>query len=338
MTEILFLGDVYLQGFHEIGRLFDRPYVLNLEAPFCAEEKPIPGKINLGMQWKDFSLSFKRPPLAVCLANNHVLDYGAKGLAHTLNLLSCHKILAFGAGAAEHNYQNPLLMDLDGQRIAFFGYCSAKPCLESGSAFGPAPLMPDRILRDIDAHRANADRLIVNLHWGVEEASFPNSTQVNLARQLIDAGVHAIIGHHSHSIQPVESYAHGVIAYGLGNFVFPDLSLPAFYNTNGKHQRIYKKKQRKWNRSSIGLMINLRNMAYDIKYFVQDGSQTREKKNSLHATAHKTMVLKSGKLDAIAARHLYLRKLNIMTINFLRSPSLRKLINFIRHRGIRQGV
>jgi poly-gamma-glutamate synthesis protein (capsule biosynthesis protein) len=229
-------------------------------------------------------------------------------------------------------------MDLDGQRIAFFGYCSAKPCLESGMAFGPAPLTPDRILRDIDVHRPNADRFVVNLHWGVEEAGFPNSTQVNLARQLIDAGVHAIIGHHSHSIQPVESYAHGVIAYGLGNFIFPDLSLPAFYNSKGEYQRIYKKKQRKWNRSSIGLMIDLRNMAYDVKYFVQHGSRTREQKNHLHGAAHKAMTLESCKLDAVAARHLYLRKLNMMTVNFLRSPSLRKLYNFIRHRGIHQGV
>ena len=336
MTKILFLGDVYLEGTHEVGQLFDLPYVINLEAPFYTHHEPIPGKINLGMRWEDFDRSLIRRPLAVCLANNHIMDYGVAGLENTLQVLSINSIPSFGAGAASENYHNPLMLTIDGMRIAFFGYCSAKPCLASAMEIGPAPLQKDLILQDIGTHRNAADRIVLNLHWGKEEATLPNKNQADLARELIDAGADAIVGHHSHSIQPVEAYAQGIIAYSLGNLIFPDLCLPAFFNRAGKHLRIYKKRQRKWNRSSIGLIINFANMGFEIKYLVQKGARTVEEKNGYHQVALKGKMLNSKELDKMAERQLHLRKLNIMCVNYLRSPSLIKLFNFIKNKGIRQ--
>lgn len=335
MTKILFLGDVYLEGAHDVGRFSDLPYVINLEAPFYTHHNPVPGKINLGMRWADFDRSLTRRPLAVCLANNHIMDYGVAGLENTLQVLAINSMPFFGAGRASKNYHNPLLLTVDGMRIAFFGYCSAKPCLKAAGKVGPAPLQRDLILRDIGSHRNAAGRIVINLHWGREEADLPDSNQVDLARELIDAGADAIVSHHSHSIQPVETYAQGIIAYGLGNFIFPDLCLPAFFDKAGMPFRIYKKKQRKWNRSSIGLIINFETMGYEIKYLLQKGARTVEEKNGYHQVAHKGKKLNSEELDRIAERQLQLRMLNIMCANFLRSPSLSKIFNFIKNRGIR---
>ena len=41
-----------------------------------------------------------------------------------------------------------------------------------------------------------------------------------LARQLSDAGVDAIIGHHPHVTQPVDTISNTLVCYSIGNFVF----------------------------------------------------------------------------------------------------------------------
>jgi poly-gamma-glutamate synthesis protein (capsule biosynthesis protein) len=41
-----------------------------------------------------------------------------------------------------------------------------------------------------------------------------------LAGQLAEAGVDAIIGHHPHVTQPVDTIGNTIVCYSLGNFVF----------------------------------------------------------------------------------------------------------------------
>jgi poly-gamma-glutamate synthesis protein (capsule biosynthesis protein) len=47
-----------------------------------------------------------------------------------------------------------------------------------------------------------------------------NTTQQELAHQIIDAGADIIIGHHPHVVQGMEIYKNKPIFYSLGNFVF----------------------------------------------------------------------------------------------------------------------
>jgi poly-gamma-glutamate synthesis protein (capsule biosynthesis protein) len=54
----------------------------------------------------------------------------------------------------------------------------------------------------------------------VEYASKPTPEQVDLARQMIDAGADMIVGSHPHVVQPLEKYHDRWIAYSLGNFIF----------------------------------------------------------------------------------------------------------------------
>jgi poly-gamma-glutamate synthesis protein (capsule biosynthesis protein) len=62
--------------------------------------------------------------------------------------------------------------------------------------------------------------LICSIHWGLEFLDYPAPEQIKLAHALIDVGVDVIFGHHSHVLQPVESYKNGLIFYSLGNFAF----------------------------------------------------------------------------------------------------------------------
>jgi poly-gamma-glutamate synthesis protein (capsule biosynthesis protein) len=48
----------------------------------------------------------------------------------------------------------------------------------------------------------------------------PSVEERALAHRLVDAGAVAVLGHGPHTMQGVETYRRGVIAYSLGNFAF----------------------------------------------------------------------------------------------------------------------
>jgi poly-gamma-glutamate synthesis protein (capsule biosynthesis protein) len=76
----------------------------------------------------------------------------------------------------------------------------------------------------VRAAREVADLVFVTVHWGVELDTQPRADDVARAHALIDAGADGIFGHHSHRLQPLDSYRGRPIAWGLGNFVWPNLS------------------------------------------------------------------------------------------------------------------
>jgi poly-gamma-glutamate synthesis protein (capsule biosynthesis protein) len=68
--------------------------------------------------------------------------------------------------------------------------------------------------------QSDAERRIVNLHWGYEHTDIPAPFQRDLAQRLVDAGAGLVIGHHPHVPQGWEVYRDATIFYSLGNFNF----------------------------------------------------------------------------------------------------------------------
>lgn len=62
--------------------------------------------------------------------------------------------------------------------------------------------------------------LIVYMHWGDEYVHVPAAWQVRMGRKLVDLGARLVVGCHSHTVQGIENYKNGLIAYSLGNFFF----------------------------------------------------------------------------------------------------------------------
>ena len=83
----------------------------------------------------------------------------------------------------------------------------------------------DRALAAIREAEANADLVLVVIHWGVELDTQPRDYQVQEAHAMIEAGADAIFGHHAHRLQPMDMYQGRPIFYGLGNFVWPHFSV-----------------------------------------------------------------------------------------------------------------
>jgi poly-gamma-glutamate synthesis protein (capsule biosynthesis protein) len=188
---------------------------------------------------KDFT--FRAPPSAadslvgagfnvVSVANNHIMDYGGQGLADTLAVLERQGIGHTGAGLEEGGARSPLLVTVNGLRIAWLAYLNVPNdgvtgfvarSIEAGPGRpGVAWGTPEAVRRDVAEARKVADLVVVALHSGFEFTSEPNSVQRDLAHAAIDAGAALVLGAHPHVLQGLEYYHGGLIAYSLGNFVF----------------------------------------------------------------------------------------------------------------------
>jgi poly-gamma-glutamate synthesis protein (capsule biosynthesis protein) len=138
-------------------------------------------------------------------------------------------IVPVGAGADEEEADAPAYLEVQGWRIAIVGVGEVLDPLDQ-VAVGDRPGTSighdfPRALRAIREADANADLVLVTIHWGVELDTQPRDYQIDEARQMIDAGADAIFGHHAHRLQPMDTYRGRPIFYGLGNFVWPNFSV-----------------------------------------------------------------------------------------------------------------
>jgi hypothetical protein len=160
--------------------------------------------------------------VAVNLANNHALDWGREGLQRVTAALSANGIVAFGAGFDRRQAQQLKTISIDGQRIGLLGFgWTLEDCTAAGRRSpGVAPLERTAMLRAIRLARPQVDRLIVQLHMGVEFELYPLPRQRRLAQQCVEAGADLVVGHHPHVLQSFEIYRERHIYYSLGNFYF----------------------------------------------------------------------------------------------------------------------
>ncbi len=263
-----FLGDVFLDKVYKVDIKLNN-FIFNLEYPLSTIGIPAQNKVNLGVDTSYILETFKTLPLAVNLANNHIMDYGEKSYSDTIEYLDKNNILYFGAGNTINNFNNPCIINENNKVISLLGYCcpSAHPIFGTDTSNGSAPLDLDLIEKDILDQKQNSDFVIVNLHWGDEEISYPKPTDIEKAKKIIDMGADLIIGHHAHVIQSMENYNSKKIFYGIGNFLFPNLDTPSMFN-GSEFTNKYKKIQNSKNRKSIILELdNNQEISYKTTYF-----------------------------------------------------------------------
>lgn len=245
-----FCGDVWAPS----GMVIKKPcekiesLIINLEGPITRSIAAEHKKICLKSDESVFEILFPTPPLAVSLANNHILDYGVEGFKDTINYLDSRNINYFGAGLKNNNCNNPKILDVDGERIALLGYVckTTHPIFATDNLPGVAPIDLDVMSKDIARSRAmGATRVVLNLHWGEEEVSIPKPDDVRIANEISNMGADIVIGHHAHCMHPV-FFGNGIdIYFGLGNAVFPDFE---YIFPNGG---MAWSKQRSWNKRTM---------------------------------------------------------------------------------------
>jgi len=204
----------------------------NLETPISIRGEKIIGK---GIWFRSKPDSVKGLTYAgfdvLSLANNHTLDYSEPALLDTLDMLGNGGIKYFGAGANLSSSRQPVIIEVNGIKIAFIGYSDlyqynygftgkTRTLEATPDQPGISPLKLANIKKDIAALRPQVDLIAVSLHWGTEDTHIVKPARRQFAHDIIDAGADLILGHHPHQLQGVELYNGKPILYSMGNFIF----------------------------------------------------------------------------------------------------------------------
>jgi poly-gamma-glutamate synthesis protein (capsule biosynthesis protein) len=202
--------------------------VANLEAPITdgGRRFPLykdyvyraPARSAEALAWAGFDV--------LGLANNHILDYGAEGLADTRALLGRQGIVTVGAGASPAEARRGVVAQLGALRVGLLAYCEEQilwrvyvdQFARRGHA-GAAALVQADVERDVQRLRAQSDIVIVMLHAGDNYAP-PRRSTLEAAERAIDAGADLVVVHHPHVAHPVAVHRGRPILLSLGNYAF----------------------------------------------------------------------------------------------------------------------
>lgn len=171
---------------------------------------------------------------AVSLANNHFFDLGEDGAKHTIEQLEKVGIKYFGAGKTIEEAQAPLVYEINGETVAFLGFCDMNlkhMQFATNSSPGVNPMEKKHVIDSVKKARKKYDYVVVVVHWGREHTWWPRPHVVRMAKAMEKAGASLIIGDHPHRIQPILKKRNCQIAFSLGNFLFPDRVINSPYVT-----------------------------------------------------------------------------------------------------------
>jgi poly-gamma-glutamate capsule biosynthesis protein CapA/YwtB (metallophosphatase superfamily) len=199
--------------------------VLNLETAITTRGTEQPKEYHFRAPATAFDALRAAGVDAVSFANNHVLDYGQVGLADTLAAAQAARFPYFGIGVDADAAWAPLVLTVASTRIAFVGVSQVHALASSWVATGDRPgeanaINTTRTLAAVRAARAQADVVIVFMHWGTEGDGCPNAEQKSLAKKVADAGADIILGAHAHVLQGSGWLGRTYVAYGMGNFLW----------------------------------------------------------------------------------------------------------------------
>ena len=169
----------------------------------------------------------------VGLSGNHVNDFGRKGARQSLAFYEDNNIPVYGSGLDEQEACAPLLLEHNGQKLAFLAALAYQPSSAWATLTEPGACHYDSneaaILRSIRDLKASGHVVAVELQFYESYKPSPTSRQVAVFRRLRDAGADIVTGVQSHVPQAMESYGQaddggsGVIVYGLGNLFFDQM-------------------------------------------------------------------------------------------------------------------
>jgi poly-gamma-glutamate capsule biosynthesis protein CapA/YwtB (metallophosphatase superfamily) len=198
--------------------------VINLECPVTNVHAPETKKFVFRAD-PEWLAALRGSGITHCIvANNHSYDHGRKGLVATSSNLKNNNLIPVGYGTTQREACSPIIFEKDGVKVALFS--SVILPLESWMYLEDSPGMCQASVNDLTTSVAAYKKLnpktyvIITLHWGVEYEPFPTVMQRQQARQLIEAGADALIGHHPHVVQSFESIDGKPVFYSLGNLIF----------------------------------------------------------------------------------------------------------------------
>lgn len=160
------------------------------------------------------------------LANNHTMDFGPEALLEQLEMVRAAGMAPVGAGANLAEAATPTYVRSGDVVVAFigmetmfplFGAAGDRPGIHHALEYEP---VLDALRGPVAEARKHAHLVVVSPHWGGNWTENPTPERRTLAKQIVDLGVDAILGHSAHQIHGVEIYKGKPIVYDMGSFLF----------------------------------------------------------------------------------------------------------------------
>lgn len=165
------------------------------------------------------------------LANNHAGDAGPASVLDSIDAVHAAGMQAVGGGADLESAWEPIVIDVNGVRVAFLSIDgSGQGLAATEHTPGIASWDPDLARDAIREVRKRADVITVGLHGGIEYWGGADPLLSPIADELATWGVDIVWGHGPHVEQPIvvtDPDGDGrptVVATSLGNFLFDQRS------------------------------------------------------------------------------------------------------------------
>ena len=164
------------------------------------------------------------------LTGNHLLDWGEPAFLYTLGLYAERGWQVFGGGANQDAAVQPVLVEHNGNRLAFLGCNAAGPPADWATSLtgGAAPCRDPRLLEQVTRLRADGYLPIFTYQWAESLSPRPLPDQVVAFQQAAEAGAVIVSGSQAHRPQALEFHAGSLIHYGLGNLFFDQMHTFAY--------------------------------------------------------------------------------------------------------------
>ncbi|WP_027500272.1 CapA family protein [Rhodococcus sp. UNC363MFTsu5.1] len=204
--------------------------VINLETAVTTSDDYAPKGINYRMHPSNVGV-LTAADIDVCvLANNHILDFGIRGLEETLRTLRRAGVRHAGAGRTARQAWAPVAVHTTAGRALIWSMGAESSGVSSrDAARGGRPGLAlladisnsgaDAVLNRMLRARREGDLLVASVHWGSNWGFGVPGAQVRFAHRLVDGGVDIVHGHSSHHPRPVEIYRGRPILYGCGDLI-----------------------------------------------------------------------------------------------------------------------
>lgn len=162
------------------------------------------------------------------LTGNHLNDYGKQWLPYTIDLYKQKGWGFYGAGLTEEQAREPLLVEHNGNRLAFIGCNPNGPQEDWATQNSPGawdcdyPAM-EFLEKEIQRLKKEGCLPIVTFQYFESYDPVPLPIHYRDFRRMSDAGAVIVSGSQAHLPQAMELRNNGFIHYGLGNLFFDQM-------------------------------------------------------------------------------------------------------------------
>lgn len=230
-----FTGDIafseYTKDFYKTPGVIDRKIydflnsndynILNFESPVT--ESTITKKNALAHKSSPDALSFikdniKNPVLS--LANNHMMDFGLKGLLDSIKYIKKEKLPFIGAGKDQDKATDYVILG-DKVKVGVIALQYKDYMVATDDCPGTSHYKHEKLIRaKVKELKKKVDWVVMVHHGGEEFINTPLPYTRRAMKRFLSFGVDIIVSHHPHTVQGYERIGNKMIFYSLGNFIF----------------------------------------------------------------------------------------------------------------------